>query len=247
MDESALPVEGSWTRFAVIRGDPVLGGVVLVVAGVGLAIATGLGLLPWPVLGVALVCGAVGLGLVRWSRATYRRLLADVVRRHADVDPGSSPVPWVDDDLWRERNAFDPELDGPVLLQAEIDPALRPFGRDATGAFTDPVLRPVSEVELLAARTGTLVADQAAPRPMLPDRIAPALAETPGRFLVVAPRWPVCCERPATLLTLRLDQRHADALVLGPEPDAPVDPAVHGQLGFQCRGCGRRYATDPAW
>ena len=50
-----------------------------------------------------------------------------------------------------------------------------------------------------------------------------------------------------TVILWRLTKPGFGDLVVCPEPDAPVDPAVHGQLGFQCRGCGRRYATDPAW
>jgi hypothetical protein len=74
-----------------------------------------------------------------------------------------------------------------------------------------------------------------------------ALDATPGRFVAVEPRWPVCCGRPATLERDRPDGERGRALHLPASPGAVDDPAASGIHGFQCRACGRRYTTDPGF
>ena len=105
---------------------------------------SGTGLLPG-LLALALM--PVGAALVWWARRAYGRLLGEVVRTWAEHDPGPSPVAWIADEVWRQRNRFDPELDAADELRSQIDRSVRPFRDAAQGAFESPTLRPVSDAE----------------------------------------------------------------------------------------------------
>jgi hypothetical protein len=148
-------------REAVIRGDVAAGGLVLVMSGavLGAVWLSGAGLLPG-LLALALV--PTGVALVWWARRAYGRLLGEVVRTWAGHDPGPSPVPWIADGVWRQRNRFDPELDAADELRSQIDRSVRPFRDAAQGAFESPTLRPVSDAERGLAATG---APSDGPRP----------------------------------------------------------------------------------
>lgn len=237
-----------WRR-AVIRGDVTTVGVVGVLCGVALGVLAALGLVPpWAVAGALLLVFA-GLLIVRVGRTAWRGLLVEAAQAHAAHRAGPTPVPWVHEDVWREGNRFDPELDAPTLLLAEVDPLVRPFGRDADGAFVTVHLRVVT------AEERELVAPDGEPSPAeVPDAgVAEALLArlqaTPGRRLIVEPRWPVCCGRPAVLMSVRPEARDARARFLPPSPGEvePEEAAQLGQHAFRCAVCGRRWATDPAW
>jgi hypothetical protein len=233
---------GSRLRRAVVRGDLAALGVLLVVSGLVAAVAAGR-------LGAALGLPAalVGVLLVRWARRSRRALLTEVARAHLGFDPGPSPVPWIADDLWRAHNGFDPELDAPGLLVAEVEPGLPAFGRDATGAFTNVILRPVTPEERSLAPVEPVPAGTPVPEPGDADALKAALDATPGRFVAVEPRWPICCGRPATLERDRPDGGRTRALHLPPSPGSVEAGSASGIHGFRCRACGRRYATDPGF
>lgn len=242
------PAPGSWHRWAVIRGDLAAVGLLSLVGGTIVAGASLLAVLPaWAVV-PGLVVAALGALAMVHARAAWLGLVEEVRDRHADDDPGSSPVAWVDDGVWRQRNGFDPALDAPMILRAEVEPELRVYPRDVGPAIREPVLRPVSDAEQSLA-TEEPVAD-GLPVPSAGDRAALLRAleeETEGRFLVLAPRWPVCCGRLSTLVALTADP-HDGSLFLPAGSHADADP--HGPIGqhtFQCRACGRRYRTEPAW
>lgn len=241
-------VLGSWTRAAVIRGDITSTGLVLILAGVGGALVGAAGVIP-AVVGSACAVGAAGgVVCVYLGRTWWRELLDEVVDAHDDYDPGDSPVPWVSDDVWRARNAFDPALDAPVILMAEVDPLVHAFGADATGAFTEPVLRPVTPEERGLAVIDEVPHDVAVPEAFDIEGTLAKLTQTPGRFVCVAPRWPICCGRLACLETVTSEARPPGVLYLPPQSgEASEDNAGKGIHTFQCRACGRRYATDPAW
>lgn len=236
---------GGWKRAAVIRGDVTTVGVVLVVSAVAsLAAAVVDGAPSWlPLASIPLA--VAGAALVVAGRRGWRQLLVEAAARHVDFDPGPSPVAWIDEVVWRSRNRFDPPLDAPTLLWAEVDPLVPTFGQDATGAFTEPTLRVVTTEERALATPSDV--DATLPVPPESDAVAAlaSLVGTPGRFIAVAPRWPVCCARLTTLEAIGADVDVASLFVLPREPgaDAPSS-ATHA---FRCRACGRRYGTDPAW
>lgn len=239
---------GPWTRAAVIRGDITSSGLVLILAGLGGALVGAVGVIP-PAAGAVCALGAAGgVMAVYLGRSWWRQLLAEVTEAHAEFDPGPSPVAWVSETIWRARNAFDPSLDAPVMLMAEVDPMVRAFGDDATGAFTEPVLRPVNAEERGLATLDEVPHGVAVPEAFDITGTLANLTQTPGRFICVAPRWPICCGRLATLESVTSELRPPGALYLPPQSgEASEDPAGKGIHSFQCRACGRRYATDPAW
>lgn len=245
------PAPGSWLRWAVVRGDVTTVGVVLVVLGLGLGLSVPLAGRPPGLLALGLSLAAVGAYGVRRGRAAWRALVREVVEAHAAHDPGPSPVAWVHDDVWRAANRFDPALDAPMLLRAEVERGLRAFGHDADGAFVTVHLRPVraDEAELVGP-------DGEAPPPRPPDggdaeTLRARIAATPGRRIVVEPVWPVCCGRPAVLVSVRPDARDRRARFLAGPTGGPgvgsEDAAWRGVHGYRCAVCGRRWATDPAW
>jgi hypothetical protein len=232
-------------RHAVIRGDATAGGIALVVVAAVVGVS-GVGVGP-KIAGGLLLVG--GLALVRWSRARWRELVAEVVRRHSGVDPGASPAPWISDAVWRKHNRFDPVLDAHNELLAEIDPLLPRFGQGTTRAFEGVALRPVADSERALAPVDPEAADGPAPEPDTADRLLAALAATPGRLIGVGVRFPVCCGRPSTLVSTGAEDRVAGAAFLAEHAGGELGQAdpLRGQHGFRCRACGRRYATDPAW
>lgn len=238
------PPRGAFLRRVAIRGDATQLGLLLVVLaflGVVIGATTGPGLLA--MLAVPTALG--GLVLVRWGRRLYRAALAEAAAPFLDHDPGPTPVLWISDAVWRARNGFDPSLDAPMLLLAEVDPDVhKVFGSDADGAFRDPVLRRVTDAE----RDDTPVAHgrEDAPPPGDDEALLQALRDTPGRLVAVSPRWPVCCGRLTTLVALTTDALPDGARWLAADPEAPVGEGP-GQHGYVCRACGRAYATDPAW
>jgi hypothetical protein len=246
---SAAPPSSPLVRRLVVRGDAIAASLMLCFAG-GLtfgglvlgAVSMGPGLLG----AVAIGAGLLGL---RWSRQAYRALLAEVVTRFAGHDPGPSPVPWVGDAVWRAKNRFDPFLDAPNELLAEVDPMFPGFGKDGGRGVLQPVLRPVGEDERM------LVAAPPAPEVEVvtpsgeAGHLLERLAATPGRTLVVSPRWPVCCRQLTVLVGLNDVARPEEAIYLGEQ--LPIDgagrPGGQGQHSYRCGRCGRAYATDPAW
>lgn len=235
------PAPGTFVRAAVIRGD---------VTALGVALA-GFGLLPAVTMqgpdqaGAGLVVALAGVVLARWGVLAKRALLAEVRVCFADHDPGPSPVPWIGEDLWRARNRFDPGLDAGDVLLAEVDPDIRPFGEDARGAFSLPTLRPVSAAEREATPTGEPLAP--APEPGEPEALLERLLTTPGRFVALEPRWPVCCDRLAVLLATESAGPRPDPVTpLPPVPDRDL-PTGEGLHAYRCAICGRAYATDPRW
>lgn len=238
----------SWLRNILIRGDGTALGVVLILLAVVGATVAFLGVVPMPVAAFAGASALIGARLVCWNRSRYRAMLAEVAERHRDEEPGPSPVSWLSDPLWRATNRFDPVLDGPVELMSEVDPLIRPFADDARGAFVTPTLRQVSgedrQMITPAALEAGLLVSEAAPG----TDLLTVLKSTPGRQVAVEPRWPVCCQRLSTLLTDEVGRRN-EALYLD-IAHAELTPAGldgRGRHRFQCRACGRMYATDPAW
>jgi hypothetical protein len=236
-----------FVRQVVIRGDIVALGIVMVAGGL-MALASPLLGHPGWLSVVGLVSVAGGLGAIRWARKAYGILISAVVERFADHDAGPSPVPWVSDELWRSKNRFDPELDAINELIAEVDEFHPHFDEVKGQAIREPELRPVSDNER------DLVTPPAEPTglPEGPkgsaDALVEALTSTPGRSLVIAPRWPVCCQRLTVLVALAEAQRPSDAKFLTQDVSADAwqaDP--RGQHSFRCGTCGRAYATDPAW
>lgn len=248
-DPAGTTASGGIVRAMVIRGDLTSLGLAVALGGVAAGVGALLGELPLvPTLvggAVATLCGAA---LVRWSRARWRAMLAEVIAAHDADTPGPSPVPWIDDALWRSVNRFDPEIDAAGLLVASIEPGRAAFGTDATGAFTEPVLRPVADEERELATPAAVPDDAPPPRRGDAPTLQAELAGTPGRFIAVGPRWPVCCTGLATMVSHRAADRDPAALFLAP-PGAgeEVDRTGRGLHGFQCHACGRRYATDPTW
>lgn len=243
------PAPGSLLRTLVIRGDLTTVGVAAVLAGVVLAGLVAAGAVP-PAPGLLLggVAAASGVALVRWSRVRWRALLQEVTRAHEDLDPGDSPVAWIGDGLWRARNAFDPSLDAEILLLSEVDPLVRGFGQEGQGAFSEPILRPVTPEERALAPATELPEGLALPPKGDADALLAALATTPGRFIAVAPRWPVCCGGLTTLVSVRADTLSPKARYLPVETGQDLDPDdPRGTHGFVCHRCGRHYASDPGW
>lgn len=242
---SAAPRPGTWRRTWVIRGDLSSVGILLLLAGLGWLNVGVMGWTPAWTAGGGLVMMALGAGLLRHTRRAWRALLEEVVARHAHDDPGPSLVPWIHDEVWRAKCGFDPELDGPTVLRAEVDPHLVPYPDDVGVAFREPILRPVSEAE-----QGLIPAEEvegAVPEPGDGRALRERLVKTPGRFIALAPRWPVCCGRLATLTSLTADPSDG-SLYLPAGGSAEGDPeAPAGLHTYQCRACGRRYRTDPAW
>ena len=232
-----------WLREAVIRGDLAAGGLVLVMSGavLGAVWLSGAGLLPG-LLGLVLM--PVGAALVWWARCAYGRLLGEVVRTWAGHDPGPSPVAWIADEVWRQRNRFDPELDAADELRSQVDRSVRPFRDAAQGAFESPTLRPVSDAERGLAATG---APSDAPRPPSgpADELLAALRGTPGRFIGVGVRWPVCCGHLSILAAIGPSTGPERSYILR---DGTTDDAVDStQHGFRCAVCGRAWRTTPTW
>lgn len=238
-------------RRSLIRGDGLTAGVVLVLSGTGAWCAALVHLMPkgGALLGGLALVGA-GLALIAHERRAWRALLHEVAAPWRGHDPGPSPVPWIADAVWRQKNTYDPALDAPSDLLAEIDPLVRPFsaGVEPGEAVREPVLRPVADSEKELTPTEGPVGDP--PEPGTAEAVRTRLEGTPGRAIVVSPRWPVCCGRPATLEGLRMEDRHPACTWLPPDgPEAERDPgaAPRGTHSWRCRACGRRYATDPAW
>lgn len=239
---------GTWTRAAVIRGDVTSTGLVLLLAGLAGTLVSAAGVIPGALGALCAVGAAAGVLLIYVGRRAWREMLREVAAHHAHFNPGDSPVPWLSDELWRERNRFDVALDAPMLLMAEVDPMVPAFGSDATGAFTEPVLRPVTPEERGLAAVDEVPPDAPVPDALDVDGTVAALGATPGRFITVAPRWPICCGRLATLEAVTSAGRHERALYLPPQAgQAAEEVAGRGSHSFQCRACGRRYATDPGW
>lgn len=245
------PAPGSWLRWAVVRGDATTVGVVLVALGLGLGLSVPVGDRPPWMLAVGLTVSAAGAFVVRRARAAWRTLVREVVEAHAGHDPGPSPVAWVHDEVWRSANRFDPALDAPMRLRAEVERGFRAFGDDSDGAFVTVHLRPVRADE------AALVPGDGEPATAVPpeggdgETMRARLAATPGRRIVVEPVWPVCCGRPSVLVSVRPDARDRRARFLaGPTGGPGVgedDAAWRGVHGYRCATCGRRWATDPAW
>lgn len=231
-----------WLKVAVVRGDVAAAGLMLAVTGLVLAAVWigGVGAVPG-----LLALGAIptGVWLILWWRRQYAVLLADVVARHRDHDPGPSPAPWVSDALWRARNAFRPEFDAADTLLAEVEGRKTPL-QAAVRAFEGPVLRPVADAERGLAPVGEAVGEP--PPEGTADEQVARLMGTPGRFIGGGVRWPVCCGRLAVLVAEGPSSADG-ALVLG-EPGADLQPdRGRASHGFQCAACGRRYATQQTW
>ena len=236
-----------WVRRAVIRGDLASVSIAAGLASLGLMLLPALGYsVAWA--GLGLLGAIASVGLLQAHLRAYRRLLDEVVLAHAGHDPGPSPVPWVDDAVWREKNRFDPSLDARVVLMAEIDPDVAAFGRDATGGVRDPALRLVTDAERELRAKGAAALGEAPPVGPAEEQLE-RLRSTPGRLLLLSPRWPLCCGSLATLIAVRQDARPRDALYLPPTPitDLPDPPDARGVHSYRCRRCGRAYATDPVW
>jgi hypothetical protein len=246
-------------RRLIIGGDLIAVSLILGLGG-GLTLGAAAlgGAPPW-----AGALGGLTLGLavvgVRVSRALYRRLLQEVVDRFAGHDPGPSPVPWISDAVWRSKNGFDPALDAPNELLAEVHAGSPRFGAPTGGGVQQAVLRPVSEDEreLVAApsQVSLSAADAAASQAQVEARRAslsgPAaelverLHSTPGRSIVVAPRWPVCC-RQLTVLTSVVPSARGGSVFLNETilSDLHAPPGAHT---YRCAACGRAWSTDPTW
>lgn len=242
------PARGSWLRWAVIRGDLAALGLLSVVGGLGLAVASVVGALPAWVVAPSLALAGIGGVAMGQARAAWLALVDETCLRFAKDDSGPSPVPWVSDGVWRARNGFSETLDAPMVLRAEVDPELIVYPHDVGPAIREPVLRPVGDAEQALATPASV--PQGTPVPRRGDHAALRHAleeETVGRFLVLAPRWPVCCGRLSTLVGLTADP-HDGSLFLPASSAADADPqGPIGQHTYQCRACGRRYRTEPNW
>lgn len=241
-----------WLRKAVIRGDATALGIFLCLfGGLGGPIGVWFGLpggtVAWASMGlVALVLGGLQL---RWSRGQWRRMLVEVTARHQQDEVPPCPVTWIHPELWRERNAFSPELDAPQLLRREVEPGLKAYGEDAFGAFKEPILRPVTKEErdLFAPSEDVVPPGQT---PAGDQEALKALLEgTPGRFIALAPRWPVCCGRVTRLESVRPDKLHEEAHYLSASVEERSEDLNlrRGLHGYVCLACERRYSTDPVW
>lgn len=240
------PAPGSTWRWVVIHGDASAIGLIACLGGAGLSVAAFAAGWPlgWAALGLALASG--GTALVAWTRRAWLALLDDVRARHAGDDPGDSPVPWVADRVWREANGFDPVLDAPMVLRAEVQPSLRVYPHDEGPAVVDPVLRPVSDAER-ELQPAQPIAEGTPPPSADADGLRASLVGTPGRFVVLGPRWPVCCGRLSTLTarTPRADER---AITLPAQGMADGDPHTPpGLHTYACPACGRVWRTHPTW
>ena len=242
-------------RRSLIRGDGTAVGVWSGLTAVGLSSLAGLapgklsalGLSLTSALGVSLALAGVGFWGWQWNRRGYRRLLDEVSARYMDYDPGPSTVAWVSDRIWRLKNRFDPELDAPIELQAELDGMVRRFEDDATGALSFPLLRPVTDEERRRAPLAEVSGE--VPIAGAAEELLERLQGTPGRFLILQPRWPVCCDRLTTLVGLGPHDRPVEALYLdeasAPLPEEPnLEEGIHS---YQCRSCGRMFASKSAW
>ncbi len=244
---STAPLRG-WARWLVIRGDALTLAAVAGLAGVVLiALATmGRASVLWGAAGVLLaVLGGVG---VRWSRRAWRALLAEVASRFATHDVGAVPVPWLSQGVWEAANRYDPVLDGPMVLLAEVDPSLTVFPHDARGAFVRPTLRLVTREERDATPAEPVEPTEGAA--LSSEVILAELVATPGRQITPEPLWPVCCGRAAMLVSVRPEARPAGARWLPAHATGEADPDAaeqRGLHGYSCRTCGRAYATDPVW
>jgi len=202
---------------------------------------------PWAVVGGGVVSGAGVLVLIH-ARRTWLSLVDAVRAAHAHDVPDPSPVPWVDDRLWRAANGFDPDLDASMILRAEVEPGLVVYPHDVGPAIREPLLRPVGDAEQALASPAPVPDEAPVPEPGDLAALRTALEEaTVGRFLVLAPRWPVCCGRLSTL-TARTADPHDGSLYLPGGRNADGNPeGPIGQHTYQCRACGRRYRTEPHW
>ncbi|MGC6493059.1 MAG: hypothetical protein ACON5B_09505 [Myxococcota bacterium] len=233
-----------WLRRVWIRGDATSLGVMLgalAVAGVGAGLT---GVTPvtttWTV--VLLV---PSVALIRANQRAWARLLDEVRAAYATHDPGPSPVGWISDALWRARNRFDPVLDAPLALMAEVEPLRAKPGEERGPAISGPVLRPVatSERDLLDGPRIHAASTEAA------EALLETLGSAPGRFLAAYPRWPVCCGELAMCHSLTGERPDKGVLYL--PGDAVADSDCIGRSNgvhvFQCTVCKRWYVTDPAW
>lgn len=225
---------------SVVRGDAVAVGVALIVLGaLALVYGVAVGPLAWAALAVAVPAGAL---MIARGRAAYRTLLREEITKHAGFDPGPSPVPWIDDTVWRAVNGFDAGRDAPMILRKQVEPHLRVFGDDAVRAFEDPRLRSVSEDERrLAGGRGEAVQE-----PPDLEALLAALAATPGRFIALGIRVPVCCGALARLVSLAPGPSDAGRYLPAGGPEEGSEGRV-GLHAFVCAACGARYSTDPAW
>ncbi len=237
-------------RAAIIRGDVTSTGIVLMVCAGALLLLAALKVVQgWIWLALAGVLVVAGLLMFRWGKARYSELIQAVVDAHGSEGPLRSPVAWVSDELWDQKNRFDPALDAPGILRAEVEPGYKAFGHDATGAFKEPVLRPVAPEERELAAEHEVAADlEVPPKGSKEDHIERILS-TPGRFIALAPRWPICCGRLTTMVAIQEHLRPAgsmflDATVRTEDSDPGMQQGIHS---YACRACGRRYSTNPAW
>lgn len=240
------PITSPLFRRLVIRGDFSALGVVMLLAAPVAAIAAGTSGL-W-LYGLAVLLAAGGVASWSFGRRSYRALLQEAAERHGGGDPGPSPVSWLSDAVWRRRNTFDPLVDAPNILLAEVDPMVKAPGEGEEQAVVKPVLRPVMDNERDLVSTEEADSADAAPQGS-PEKLLALLAGTPGRFVGVSMRWPVCCGAISTLTGIRSDGDSPAGTFL-PSADTPGDwgtDVTAGEHRFQCRRCGRRYATDPAW
>ncbi len=240
-----------FARRLAIRGDGTALGVVLIAAAALLLAGSATGTLALSTAGAgALLAASLGATAIGWNRRAYRAMLIGAAARYADHDPGPSPVAWISDRGWRARNRFDAVVDAPTELLAEVDPMVRSFEADARGALIKPVLRPVSDAERQLTPTESLPSNLPLPPRGPLDTLLGSLGQTPGRFIALSARWPVCCGRLSTLDGVQGEQDCPPGVYLAAEGEDLTLDGDRDEAGlhrFQCRECGRRYATDPAW
>jgi hypothetical protein len=170
----------------------------------------------------AVAAGTVG-ALIPLTRRWRRQAIEELRRTVGDRDPGGSPVAWISDETWRRENAWDP---GRELI----------FGHDRNDSLPcvdDPAVVIVAESERAAAPVVPVPEGLAVPATGSPGAHEAALKAAPPAYAlrIFSPRWPVCCDRLATLVGLDgLD--HAFASVLG-------TGLGEGTAVFHCRACGR--------
>lgn len=170
----------------------------------------------------------------------------------SDPRAARSPVPWLSDEIWSEWNQ-----EPPACESSEPGPIYN---------FT---LTPVTPDDRQRAKVALIPTNAAVPSEGTLETHECALRSTPGNGSLSWVRWPICCSRLSTLLSIDtlpeledqvgpLDECLLEAHAL----DGPDDRATtfrdwastleqirqkphlsDGVCLFQCRNCGRLYGS----
>jgi hypothetical protein len=167
-------------------------------------------------------------------------------------DPGPSPVPWLSDEIWRAWNAGDSDACSRHEPGRPIDEVWPTF---------------VTEDDRRRSRPAPIPPGAPVPAPGTLEEHATLLRSTPGTGYFNLVLWPVCCDRPTTLLmpdiaalesavgpldVVLTEAHHPSVEKRRAQEQAWADVMAkmragkHGGDGtafFQCRACGRIYGA----